>query len=104
MSVAGIVDLRSDTITHPTERMRDAMRAAEVGDDSYGEDPTVTQLEHLAAERVGMQAYPAGPSIGSSRVLVRAGQSVQVLLRGGEEERSEHAAPVSGSQPMKERE
>ncbi len=42
-----IVDLRSDTLTRPTAAMRAAMAAAEVGDDVYGEDPTVARLEHM---------------------------------------------------------
>jgi threonine aldolase len=45
-----IIDLRSDTVTHPTQSMRRAMAAAEVGDDVYGEDPTVNRLEERAAE------------------------------------------------------
>src|SRR5207302_10314605 len=45
----GIVDLRSDTVTKPTAEMRRAMAEAEVGDDVYGEDPTVNRLEELAA-------------------------------------------------------
>ncbi len=45
----GIVDLRSDTVTKPTPEMRRAMAEAEVGDDVYGEDPTVNRLEELAA-------------------------------------------------------
>ena len=52
----GIIDLRSDTVTHPTEEMRAAMAAAPVGDDVYNEDPTVIQLENLAAEKTGMEA------------------------------------------------
>lgn len=52
----GIIDLRSDTLTHPTEEMRAAMAAAPVGDDVYNEDPTVIQLEKLAAEKTGMEA------------------------------------------------
>lgn len=52
----GIIDLRSDTVTHPTEEMRAAMAAAPVGDDVYNEDPTVIQLEKLAAEKTGMEA------------------------------------------------
>lgn len=44
------IDLRSDTVTHPTAEMRAAMAAAEVGDDVYGEDPTVNRLERRAAE------------------------------------------------------
>ena len=51
-----IVDMRSDTVTTPTETMRRAMYEAELGDDVYGEDPTVNKLEALAAERLGKEA------------------------------------------------
>lgn len=51
-----IVDLRSDTLTLPTPEMREAMARAEVGDDVWGEDPTVIRLEATAAERVGKEA------------------------------------------------
>lgn len=51
-----IVDLRSDTITKPTPSMWNAMATAEVGDDVFGEDPTVNRLEALAAERLGKEA------------------------------------------------
>jgi threonine aldolase len=51
-----IIDLRSDTVTKPTEAMLKAMIEAEVGDDVYGEDPTVNRLERLAAERLGKEA------------------------------------------------
>jgi threonine aldolase len=51
-----VIDLRSDTVTHPTPAMREAMARAEVGDDVYGEDPTVNRLEELAAERTGKEA------------------------------------------------
>lgn len=51
-----VVDLRSDTVTKPTPDMRNAMVQAEVGDDVYGEDPTVNRLEEMAAEKLGMQA------------------------------------------------
>jgi threonine aldolase len=50
------IDLRSDTVTWPTEKMRQAMASAAVGDDVYGEDPTVNELEALAAERFGKEA------------------------------------------------
>ncbi len=50
------IDLRSDTVTRPSAAMRAAMAAAEVGDDVYGEDPTVNRLETVAAERVGKEA------------------------------------------------
>jgi len=51
-----MIDLRSDTVTKPTEAMIRAMAEAEVGDDVYGEDPTVNQLEHIAAELLGKEA------------------------------------------------
>jgi threonine aldolase len=50
------IDLRSDTVTRPTPAMRRAMATAEVGDDVYGEDPTVNRLEALAAEQLGTEA------------------------------------------------
>jgi threonine aldolase len=56
------IDLRSDTVTRPTVQMRAAMAAAEVGDDVYGEDPTVNRLQALAAERLGMAAAIFVPS------------------------------------------
>jgi len=51
-----IIDLRSDTVTRPSDAMRSAMRDAKVGDDVYGEDPTVNLLQDLAAELTGMEA------------------------------------------------
>ncbi len=51
-----LIDLRSDTVTKPTLAMRAAMAAAEVGDDVYGDDPTVNKLEALAAEMQGKDA------------------------------------------------
>jgi len=59
---ASIVDLRSDTVTQPTEAMRAAMAAAPVGDDVYGEDPTVNRLQEMAAARLGMEAALFVPS------------------------------------------
>jgi threonine aldolase len=58
----GTIDLRSDTVTKPTEDMRKAMYRAEVGDDVYGEDPTVNELEALAAELVGKESALFVPS------------------------------------------
>jgi threonine aldolase len=57
-----IVDLRSDTVTRPTAEMRSAMAEAEVGDDVYGEDPTVNRLEKRAAEIFGKEAALIVPS------------------------------------------
>ncbi len=51
-----LIDLRSDTVTVPTQEMRDAMATAAVGDDVYGEDPTVNELESLGARMTGKEA------------------------------------------------
>src|SRR5690606_32996 len=74
------VDLRSDTVTRPTAPMRDAMATAEVGDDVYGEDPTVRALEAEVAERFGHEAALFTPSGTMANQL-----ALQVLVpRGGE--------------------
>jgi threonine aldolase len=57
-----IIDLRSDTVTRPTDAMRHAMFVAEVGDDVYGEDPTVNRLQELAAQVTGKEAALFVPS------------------------------------------
>jgi len=57
-----MIDLRSDTVTKPSEKMRGAMAAAEVGDDVFGEDPTINRLEGLAAARFGREAALWVPS------------------------------------------
>ena len=77
----GRVDLRSDTVTRPTASMRAAMAAAEVGDDAYGEDPTVNRLESLAAALLGKEAAlftPSGTMANqlALRVLGRPGTEV----------------------------
>ncbi len=61
------IDLRSDTVTRPTDEMRRAMAAAEVGDDVYGDDPTVNALEARAAELLGKEAalYVASGTMGN---------------------------------------
>ena len=51
-----VIDLRSDTVTHPTDEMRRAMASAEVGDDVFGEDPSINRLEELAAGLMGKEA------------------------------------------------
>ncbi len=84
--VDGLVDLRSDTVTRPTPQMRQAMAEAEVGDDLYGEDPTVNALEEAFAERVGKPAALFVPSgtMGNQlalRVLAPAGTLVVAGLR-----------------------
>ncbi|MHC1724686.1 MAG: low-specificity L-threonine aldolase [Syntrophobacteraceae bacterium] len=78
-----IVDLRSDTITHPTPAMRRAMAEAEVGDDVFGEDPTINKLEKLAAERLGKEAalyVPTGTMGNMVSVLSHCGRGDEVIL------------------------
>jgi threonine aldolase len=77
----GFVDLRSDTVTTPTAGMREAMAYAEVGDDVYGEDPTVNALEAYVAELLGHEAglfCPTGSMTNmlGVRALVSAGQEL----------------------------
>src|SRR6202451_1356710 len=80
-ALPGMIDLRSDTVTKPTPEMRAAMAAAEVGDDVYGEDPTVNLLERRAAEIFGREAalfVPTG-TMGNQiaiRALTQPGQEV----------------------------
>ncbi|MGD8794029.1 MAG: low-specificity L-threonine aldolase [Anaerolineae bacterium] len=62
MSEPKVIDLRSDTVTLPTPAMRQAMFEAELGDDVYGEDPTVNRLESLAARLLGKEAALFVPS------------------------------------------
>ncbi|MHB1087922.1 MAG: threonine aldolase family protein, partial [Acidimicrobiales bacterium] len=73
------VDLRSDTVTQPTQQMRDAMASALVGDDGYGEDPTVSALEARFAEMMGKEAALFVPSgVMANQIAVR------VLTRPGD--------------------
>jgi threonine aldolase len=60
--MTGIIDIRSDTVTHPTSEMREAMASAEVGDDVYGDDPTVRRLEEIGAEMLEKEASLFVPS------------------------------------------
>src|SRR5256714_536980 len=83
--VHDIVDLRSDTLTLPTPEMRDAMAHAEVGDDVWGEDPTVQRLEAMAAARLGTEAavFVASGTMGNLVSVVahtQAGQEVVLDL------------------------
>ncbi len=78
---SGVVDLRSDTVTRPTLEMRRAMAFAEVGDDVYGEDPTVNALEDAFADRIGKEAalfVPSGTMANqlALRVLAPVGTTV----------------------------
>jgi len=57
------IDLRSDTVTLPTDEMREAMNNAEVGDDVYQEDPTINRLEELAAKKLGKRQHYLYPVV-----------------------------------------
>ncbi|MFQ5742602.1 MAG: threonine aldolase family protein [Acidobacteriota bacterium] len=87
MSAAASIDLRSDTVTQPTPAMRQAMAEAEVGDDVYGEDPTVRALEEECAELLGHEAALFMPSgcMGNQVAIhlhTRAGDEVIVEASG----------------------
>lgn len=67
------VDLRSDTVTRPTDGMRQAMYEAEVGDDVFGDDPTVINLQHKTAELLGKEAalyMPSGTMVNQTAIAV----------------------------------
>ena len=77
------IDLRSDTVTHPTESMRQAMASAEVGDDVFGEDPTVNELQAMAAEKMGKEAglfVPSGTMGNLVAILAHCGRGDEVIL------------------------
>jgi threonine aldolase len=77
------IDLRSDTVTKPTPEMREAMAKAEVGDDVYGDDPTVNRLQEMAAEMTGQEAglFVASGTMGNlSAVLAHCQRGDEVIL------------------------
>lgn len=77
------VDLRSDTVTLPTEKMRIAMANARLGDDVYGEDPTVNRLQQIAAERLGKEDalfVPSGTMGNLAAVLAHCGRGDEVIM------------------------
>jgi threonine aldolase len=77
------VDLRSDTVTKPTPEMREAMAEAEVGDDVFGDDPTVNQLEELAAGMLGKEAalfVPSGTMGNLIALLVHCQRGDEVIV------------------------
>ena len=77
------VDLRSDTVTRPTPEMREAMARAEVGDDVFGDDPTVNRLQDMAAERLGKEAalfVPSGTMGNLAAILAHCGRGDEIIL------------------------
>ncbi len=81
-----MIDLRSDTVTRPTEGMRRAMLEAPVGDDVFGEDPTVNRLEEYVADLLGKEAAlyaPSGTMTNQIGVQVNTKRGEEVLLHEG---------------------
>ncbi len=78
-----MIDLRSDTVTLPTPRMREAMYRAELGDDVFGEDPTVNRLQEMAAERLGKEAalFVVSGTMGNLvSLLTHCGRGEEVIM------------------------
>jgi threonine aldolase len=78
-----IIDMRSDTITQPTSSMRRAMFEADVGDDVFGEDPTVNRLEEMVAERLGQEAavfVASGTMANLVSQLTHCGRGDEIIL------------------------
>ena len=77
------IDLRSDTVTRPTPGMRAAMAAAEVGDDVYGDDPTVNHLQALLAERLGFSSalfFATGTQSNLAALMAHCGRGDEYLV------------------------
>ena len=85
-----MIDLRSDTLTKPTEAMREAMARAEVGDDVYGEDPTVSALQERVAAMFGHEAALFTPTGSMANVL-----AVASVVKPGEEVLCESSAHIA---------
>jgi threonine aldolase len=78
-----VVDLRSDTMTRPTPAMSEAMARADVGDDVFGEDPTINKLEQMAAERLGKEAavFVVSGTMGNLvSLLAHCGRGEEIIL------------------------
>ena len=78
-----IVDLRSDTVTKPTPEMRQAMADAEVGDDVYGDDPTVNRLQETAADLMGKEAgllVPSGTMGNLAAILAHCQRGDELII------------------------
>lgn len=103
---APMIDLRSDTVTQPSSAMRAAMAAADVGDDVYGEDPTVTRLEQTLAHMLGKPAalfVPSGTQSNLLALLTHCGRGDEYIV--GQEAHTYRfegggAAVLGGIQPQ----
>lgn len=78
-----IIDLRSDTFTQPTDEMREAMKNATVGDDVFDEDPTINELQEIAAKKLGKESslfLPSGTMGNLVSVLTHCGRGDEIIL------------------------
>ena len=78
-----LIDLRSDTVTRPGPAMRAAMAAAEVGDDVWGDDPTVNRLQDAVAERAGKEAglfFPSGTQSNLAALMAHCGRGDEYIV------------------------
>jgi threonine aldolase len=78
-----VIDLRSDTVTRPSAAMRAAMASAEVGDDVYGDDPTVNRLQDRAAQLFGMQAglfFPSGTQSNLAAIMAHCQRGDELIV------------------------
>jgi threonine aldolase len=83
MTAMNSIDLRSDTVTRPTAGMRAAMAAAEVGDDVFGDDPTVNRLQSVVAERFGFEGalfFPTGTQSNLAALMAHCGRGDEFLV------------------------
>jgi len=77
------IDLRSDTVTRPSPGMRAAMAAAAVGDDVYGDDPTVNRLQDVMADRFGFEAalfFPTGTQSNLAALMAQCARGDEYLV------------------------
>ena len=78
-----MIDLRSDTVTQPSRAMREAMAQAEVGDDVFGDDPTVNRLQEICAARFGMEAglfFPSGTQSNCAALMAHCQRGEEVIV------------------------
>lgn len=89
-----MIDLRSDTVTRPTQKMREAMMTAPVGDDVYGDDPTVNELEALAAEMTGKEAalFVCSGTMGNQLAIMTHTKAGEEIIAGLQSHIIQHEA------------
>jgi threonine aldolase len=83
VEVLTMIDLRSDTVTRPSRGMRAAIAAAEVGDDIWGDDPTVLRLQEVMAERTGHEAglfFPSGTQSNLAALMAHCGRGDEYIV------------------------